>query len=210
MTFARIDGGGRWIRGVVLMVAMAAGLSACGAAAPDPEPAPAAAPQAVASADSRSARGRPVALVAEGTGDAAWVLPPAVPPLPPGVEFRARYTYPAADDDDLLDVQVFLTGTGAPTGLPIAPGSLISHFRMRVDRFQVSRQPEPNLLITGTVKSTPVPSPFGAIAGRLVAITAGFTEGATTTFTMLGGPVAGSHATFLPVATGSITFAGKD
>jgi hypothetical protein len=148
--------------------------------------------------------------VAEGTGDAAWVLPPAVSTLPPGLEFRARYTYPAADDDDLLDVQVFLTGTGAPTGLPIAPGSLISHFRIQVDRFQVSRLPEPNLLITGTVRSVPVPSPFGAIVGRLVAITGGFTEGATTTFTMLGGPVAGSHSTILPAATGSITFARGD
>ncbi len=203
-------GRGRWIRGVVFTLAMAAGLSGCGAAAPDSEPAPSAAPLAVGSAGSRSAPGRPIALVAEGTGDAAWVLPPAVPPLPPGLEFRARYTYPAADDDDLLDLQVFLTWTGAPTGLPIAPGFLITHLRIQVDRFQVSRLPEPNLLITGTVRSVPVPSPFGATVGRLVAITGGFAEGATTTFTMLGGPVAGSHSTTLPSATGSITFARRD
>lgn len=199
--------GSRW---GMLGLAVLAAISACGTATPDREPAPAAAPVASDLEASRAPARRPVGLVAEGTGDPGWVLPPAVPPLPPGVEFRARYTYPAPDDDDLLDVQVFLTGVGAPVGLPLPPQSVISHMRVKVDRFQVAWVPAPSLLITGTVTSTPVPSPFGDLVGRLVAVSAGFTEGDVTTFHQIGGPVAGSHATILPVATGSISFKRKD
>jgi len=113
-------------------------------------------------------------------------------------------------DEKRFDVAVFLTGVGAPTMLPIPAQNIISRLRAKVDRFQVSREPDWNLMITGRVKSTPVPSPFGPQIGRLLSVTAGFTEGTNATFSLLAGTVSGSHSTTLPLATGVIAFGDDD
>jgi hypothetical protein len=65
-------------------------------------------------------------------------------------------------------------------------------------------------MITGVVSATPTPSPFGPLVGRLVTVASGFTNGDTTTFQQIGGPVAGSHSTILPIATGTLRFARDD
>jgi hypothetical protein len=197
-------------------LALAMALGGCGAAPPAANleasavAAPAAAPALRQAGHSSDEGKRLVGLFAEGRVEPSWVLPSIVPTPPPGTEFRARYAWPAADDDEALDVQVFVTGVYAPIGLPLPPENVVSHLRARVDRVRVSRTPEPSLLITGVVRATPTASPFGPLVGRLVTVAAGFTEGDTTTFRQIGGPVAGSHSTLLPVATGSLRFARDD
>jgi hypothetical protein len=197
-------------------LALAMALGGCGATPPATSleafavAAPAAAPAPRQAGDSRDDGKRLVGLFAEGRVEPSWVLPSIVPALPPWLEFRARYAWPAADDEEALDLQVFVTGVEAPIGLPLPPESVISHLRARVERVRVSRTPEPNLMITGVVTATPTPSPFGPLVGRLVTVAAGFTYGDTATFQQIGGPVAGSHSTLLPVATGSLRFARDD
>lgn len=146
-----------------------------------------------------------VRFTAEGRADGRFVLPPAVPEPPPGLEWRARLAFPVGGKD-VLDAQVLLAPVGAPSGVP--PVFVVSQFRMRVDRFERSAVPEPNFSFSGKVIETPVPSPFGPIVGRLTSVTGGYTGGPDATFTLLGGPVAGSHATFLPVATGALVVDG--
>jgi hypothetical protein len=195
---------------------LAIALGGCGTAPPAASveasalAAPAAAPTPRQAGDSPDEGRRLVGLFAEGRVEPSWVLPSIVPGLPPGLEFRARYAWPAADGDEVLDLQIFVTGVDAPIGLPLPPENVISHLRARVDRVRVSRTPEPNLMITGVVSATPTPSPFGPLVGRLVTVAAGFTAGDTTSFQQIGGPVAGSHSTLLPVATGSLRFARDD
>jgi hypothetical protein len=204
------------VRWAAMALALAAALGGCGAAPPEATretsavAAPAAAPGPRRAGNSREEGKRLVALFAEGRVEPSWVLPSVVPALPPWLEFRTRYAWPAADDDEALDLQVFVTGVDAPIGLPLPPESVVSHMRARVDRVRVSRTPEPNLMITGVVTATPTPSPFGPLVGRLVTVAAGFTEGDTVTFQQIGGPVAGSHSTLLPVATGTLRFARDD
>lgn len=198
----------RLLRALLLLAGATACVAtgACGASAPDATADAQRVARAVSTATDRRVphRDRIEFLQAEGTIDPGWILPPtALPPLPAGLEFRARCIYP--DADGLLAVSVFVTGVGAPTMLPLPPASVVSQLQARVDRAWRSRQPEPNLLITGTVLSTPVPSPFGEQIGRLIAVTAGFTgTGSAASFSQLAMTVSGSHATTLPAATGAV------
>lgn len=214
----RHDGRGWTVRvgWAVPALALAMALGGCGATPPEASleasavAAPAAAPAPQRAGDSPDGGKRLVGLFAEGRVEPSWVLPSIVPAPQLGLEFRARYAWPAAEDDEALDLQVFVTGVDAPIGLPVPPDRVVSHLRARVDRVRVSRTPEPNLVITGVVIATPTSSPFGPLVGRLVTVAAGFTNGTTTTFQQIGGPVAGSHSTLLPVATGSLRFARDD
>ena len=209
MASSRHDSRFSWIFAPLVLTGLALVMFGCGGGVAAPTPAVASSGAASTEASSQPNGGRPVAFRAEGSGNPAWVLPPAVPPLPDGVEFRVRYLYPV-DDRNELELTVFLTGVGAPTMLPIPVQNIISQLRAKVDRFQVSREPDWNLMITGRVKSTPVPSPFGPQIGRLLSVTAGFTEGTNATFSLLAGTVSGSHSTTLPLATGVIAFGDDD
>lgn len=170
----------------------------------------------VSSADLGSARGRiahRVQMTAEGVVDFRFVIPaPDAPPInapppPPGLEYRARYTFPSGGDD-VMDVMIFAAPQGAPNGGP--PVFVISEFLIRTDRFETSHHPSNNLMFSGRVIATPVPSPFGEIIGRLASITGGYTAGPNASFTLLGGPVSGSHTTELPTATGSLVIRAED
>ena len=209
MALLQLDSRFSGIFAPLVFAGLAVVMAGCGGGAAAPTLAAASSGAASTEASSRSNGERPVAFRAEGSGNPAWVLPPAVPPLPPGVEFRVRYLYPV-DDGNELELTVFLTGVGAPTMLPIPAQNIISQLRAKVDRFQISREPEANLMITGKVKSTPVPSPFGPQIGRLLSVTAGFAEGTPATFSLLAGTVSGSHSTTLPQATGVIAFGSDD
>jgi hypothetical protein len=152
-------------------------------------------------------------MTAEGLVDFRFVIPaPDAPPInapppPPGLEYRARYTFPYGGED-VMDVIIFAAPQGAPNGGP--PVFVISNFRMRTDRFESSHSPSDNLMFSGRVIATPTPSPFGPIIGRLASVTGGYTAGPNATFTLLGGPVSGSHTTELPTATGSLTIRDED
>lgn len=202
---------------LVISAAVALGLAGggCGGSAPPSGSDAERVARAESTASERRAprRERIASFQAEGTIDPGWVLPPgAVPPPPEGLEFRARCVYP--DAEGLLDLSIFVTAVGAPTMLPLPPDdsiAVVSHLRARVDRAWVSRAPEPNLLITGAVLSTPKPSPFGPQIGRLVAVTSAFDgKGPEVTFSQLAFTVSGSHATTLPVASGAVGTTPQD
>jgi len=186
-----------------LALVMVAGLAGCGAGAPGPgELATGRQEQDLQATRPPVLRfAKRVQWFAEGSVDPAYVLPAAVPPPPPGTEWRARHTFPVGGQD-VLEVLVFLAPLGAPTGGPSL--FTVSQLRLQVDRFERSTTPAPNLAFSGRITETPVPSPFGPVIGRLASISAGYTPGPDPTFTLVGGAVAGSHATFLPLATGSL------
>jgi len=147
-------------------------------------------------------------MTAEGAVDFRFVIPVInAPPPPPGLEYRARYTFPYGGED-VMDVLIFAAPQGSPNGGP--PVFVVSNFRMRTERFEISHAPSNNLMFSGRVIATPVPSPFGEIIGRLASITGGYTAGPNATFTLLGGPVSGSHTTELPTATGSLIIRDED
>jgi len=157
---------------------------------------------------------RRVQLTAEGVVDFRFVIPaPDAPPInapppPPGLEYRARYTFPYGGED-VMDILIFAAPQGAPNGGP--PVFVISNFRVQTSRFETSHSPSNNLMFSGRVIATPVPSPFGPIVGRLTSVVGGYTGSSNaTTFTLLGGPVSGSHTTQLPTATGSLIIHGED
>lgn len=157
-----------------------------------------------------------LAMTAEGEIDFAFVLylvPPVPPSLPPGFvptgAPRARYTFPV-EHVDVIETFVFLPGllNGAPVEGPI------SLFYIAVDAVSISQatglvdgdRPAGTFAMSGKVISNPVESPFGDLTGRSAAIASGFVvdQNGAATFKLLGGPIGGSHATFLKEATGEL------
>jgi|SRR5215831_17885977 len=159
------------------------------------------------SAEGRSGLGRRVQLVAEGVVDLQFVIPPGVPAPPDGLEYRGRFLFPAGAAD-VLDAMIFVAPKGSANG--VEPLLVISRWLTRIDRFESSHSPENNLLLTGRVIATPVPSPFGPQLGRLAAYTGGYSAGRNATFTRFGGSLSGNHTTLLPTATGSLILHDED
>lgn len=149
-----------------------------------------------------------LSLTANGTVDLAYVVfnpnnPPTIPPLPPVLEVRGRFQFPYMDRD-ILETFVYV----APVGAPDTVVSPVSLFYSRIDHAQVAMPRSPgdlySLALLGSVIANPVTSPFGELAGLPTAVSCGFDQpGTATTFELMGGPVAGNHATFLPLAQGS-------
>jgi hypothetical protein len=151
-------------------------------------------------------------MMAEGATSDPYVLTvPDVPlpPLPPDLEYRVRYTFPY-QGRDLLDTLVFVAPKSLPIGVPVgALPFVVSRFITRVDHIRISdgaayqiRGLTGGLVLIGEVVEVLNPSPFGPLEGLQSAIGTGFIEGATATFKLLGGTNAGDHATFVPSATG--------
>lgn len=159
----------------------------------------------------RSSYSRGFQLFAEGTvTDFSLVWPaPEVPPLPPGTILRVRIAYPVRPHG-LLEFHTFVAAEQAPE----QPLAIITLFHMRVDNIGLSRTPAPNFGLFGQIVDNPVVdnpnhSPFGDLTGRLQMIYGEFDRpGDQTTFTLLGGAAAGSHATALRRATGSLNIKG--
>ena len=150
-------------------------------------------------------------LFAEGTvTDFSLVWPaPQIPPLPPGTLVRVRVEFPI-HGHDILEFHTFVAAENAPD----QPLLIVTLFHMRVDKIGLSETPAPNFGLFGQVIDNPVVdnpdhSPFGDLTGRVAIIYAQFdTPGDNTTFTLLGGASAGSHATALRTATGSLHIQG--
>jgi hypothetical protein len=150
-------------------------------------------------------------LSAAGTvTDFSLVWPaPQVPPLPPGTIIRVRIEFPI-DGKDLLGWQTFV----AAENVPDQSVFMITLFHLRVDKIGLSEAPASNFGLFGQVIDNPVVdnpdhSPFGDLTGRVGIVYGEFdVPGSSTTFTLLGGAAAGSHATALRTATGSLRIQG--
>jgi hypothetical protein len=150
-------------------------------------------------------------LSATGTVDdfsLTWPMPDF--PLPdPGVILRVRIEFPI-QGHDILEWTTFLAAQAAPD----KPLFLATLFRMRVDRILLSDTPAPNFGLCGQcIENPPVEnpnhSPWGDLTGRVQTIGGEFDEpGDHTTFTLLGGATAGSHAGAMGHVTGSLHIRG--
>lgn len=150
-------------------------------------------------------------LFAEGTvDDLSLIWPtPQFPPLDAGLIVRVRIQFPVTPHD-LLEWRTFVASETAP-GQPLVVVTLL---RVRVDDINLSTTPAPNFAMFGQVIDNPVVnnpdhSPFGDLTGRIQVIGGQFdTPGDNTTFTLLGGMAAGSHAGALRTARGSLRIHG--
>jgi hypothetical protein len=162
-------------------------------------------------------------FVAEAVVPLNFVLSPALPNIPAEIfqqlqagtlQARQRTTY--SPSRNILTVWIFTSNPQDP--LPTPSGSLpqpvaprtISLFEMAPEAILHSSTPSPNILFAGRITSNTVTSPFGNLTGATAAITLGYDTDEPGTFTMLGGTVAGSHATFSPTGRGTLRIAGDD
>jgi hypothetical protein len=153
-------------------------------------------------------------LVAEGiatadtvVGQAPLILPQAIiDALMNGSQLRVRIEYP--DPRKTATFYGFLAGPADPLPLPrLALGDprIFTVLRFEVQETLVAFSPQPAFTMLGRVAEETIPSPFfSGLLGRVAGITAGFQNEGQTTFTMLGGFVAGSHASYARVAYGTI------
>lgn len=150
-------------------------------------------------------------LFAEGTvTDFSLVWPaPQIPPLPPGTIVRVRVEFPI-QGQDILEFRTFVASESAPD----QPLLVVTLFHMRVEKIALSEAPAPNFGLFGQIIDNPVVdnpnhSPFGDLTGRVGIAYAQFdAPGDNTTFTLLGGAAAGSHASALRTATGYLHING--
>jgi hypothetical protein len=133
-----------------------------------------------------------------------WPAPP-LPPLGPGVIVRVHVDFPGRRRK-ILEFHSFV----ALETVPDDPLMTVTLFHMRVDDVALSSTPVPNFGLFGQVIYNPVVngnnhSPWGDLTGR-ISITCGKFDapGDHTNFTLLGGATAGSHASALWSATGSL------
>ena len=176
-----------------------------------------------------------IRFIAEGVVPLNFILSPApvdfsqLPPWLAGglmngsIEVRQRMTFRGqGPGKDVLSIQVYCIDASAPLPLPEAPPVIaipqsnpgdivtISLFLTQIEDLEVSNYPSPNFSLIGKGVKMIVPSPFGNLVGASAVYTAGVTayRDGTATFTMLGGSVAGSHATYSPQAEGAFYFRG--
>lgn len=150
-------------------------------------------------------------LSATGTVDdisLTWPMPD-FPLSDPGVIIRVRMEFPI-QSHDILEWTTFLAAEAAPDD----PQWIVTLFRMRVDRILLSDTPAPNFALFGQcIENPPVEnpnhSPWGDLTGRVQTIGGEFdAPGDRTTFTLLGGAAAGSHAGAMRHVTGSLRIRG--
>ncbi len=136
-----------------------------------------------------------------------WPAPP-LPPLEQGLIVRVHVDYPVRRK--LLEFHSFVALETAPD----EPLMTVTLFRMRVDSIGLSRMPLPNFGLFGPVVYNPIVndfnhSPWGDLTGRISMTSGEFdAPGDHTTFTLFGGATAGSHASALLSATGSLHIRG--
>jgi hypothetical protein len=154
-------------------------------------------------------------LLAEGIAQADTVVGPAPLQLPPtilaalqaGGQLRIRLVYP--EGHRIATFFGFLAGPADPppplASLEVNDPRVFTVLQFEIEREEVSFFPQPNFLLTGRLAAEVVPSPFfQGLTGRLAGITGGFAGEGNTTFSMLGGFVAGSHASYARTAAGRI------
>jgi hypothetical protein len=160
-------------------------------------------------------------FVAEAAVPLNFVLSPALPNIPAQIfqqlqsgdlQARQRTTYDPSRN--ILTVWIFTSNPNDPLPTPsanlpqpLAPRT-ITLFEIAPEAILQSNSPTPNILFAGRVVTNSVTSPFGNLTGGTAAITLGYDPDEPGTFTMLGGTVAGSHATFSPTGRGVLRIAG--
>ena len=134
---------------------------------------------------------------------------PQIPPLPPATILRIRINFPI-DGKDILEWQTYLAADNALD----QPLLMLTLYHLRVDSIGVSDTPAPNFGLFGQIIDNPVVdnpnhSPFGDLTGRVGIVYGQFdAPGDNTTFTLLGGAAAGSHASAITTATGFLHIRG--
>jgi hypothetical protein len=150
-------------------------------------------------------------LFAEATvTDFSLIWPtPQIPPLPSGAIVRVRLEFPI-NGHDILEWHTFIASENAPD----QPLLVVTLFHMRIDQIGLSETPAPNFGLFGQIIDNPVVdnpnhSPFGDLTGRVQMVSGEFdAPGDNTTFTLLAGATAGSHASAVRTATGSLHIEG--
>ncbi|MCC7375539.1 MAG: hypothetical protein IT581_12860 [Verrucomicrobiales bacterium] len=151
-------------------------------------------------------------LTAEGTVDDFTLVWPAptLPQLPDGTIIRVRIQFPV-NGRDIVEWSTFL----APANAPSQSLAVLTLFHLGVEKIILSDEPTPNFCLAGRVLDNPIidnpnHSPFGDLTGHAGMIYGGFDKpGNQTTFTLLGGAAAGSHASALRTAYGSLRYRGN-
>ena len=127
-------------------------------------------------------------------------IPFSIPPLPQNADIRVRTIFPYQERDVLYN-RVYVADLTDPTHTEMFP---VSEFMVAVEDIDVGDTPSNTLAFFCRVIANPVLSPFGVIVGRVCSMGCQFTEGNPASFEFIGGYVAGSHATFVPSATGEL------
>lgn len=118
------------------------------------------------------------------------------------VEIRVRWTYPVRRNVAVFTGFVALPGSPMPID---TPASVFTVLELEVYDTLVSATPENTFGLFGRFLREPVPSPyFPNLEGRIAAVTAGFENEGETSFKLVGGIAAGSHATYARHAKGVI------
>jgi hypothetical protein len=134
--------------------------------------------------------------------DFTLVWPAPQLPLPPDAVVRVRAKFPM-NGRDILEWHTFLD-------LASGQSLIVTLLHMRVDQINLSETPAPNFglfgqIIENPVVDNPLHSPFGDLTGRVGMVSSEFDEpGDNTTFRLFGAAAAGSHATALRTAQGSL------
>jgi hypothetical protein len=145
-----------------------------------------------------------------------FVLSPTPPAIPPDVfallmsgqlQARVRMRFPASRNRKILLTQVYITDPTWPIAAeqdpPQTTPPTLSLFETYIERVIVTRAPN-EVLLAGTVVSNRIITPFGDLTGMASATSFGFSGEGQATLSMLGGIVAGSHATYCPIGYGRI------
>lgn len=142
--------------------------------------------------------------------------PPTLPPIPPGSLIKMAVDFPWSEDSgaelkDVLQIRIYLV-----LPLPGAPEVNISRIHQRTDYIVIGQQPGQGnyFSVYGVIIANPDLSPFGQLTGLPSLNFGNFDKvaveaGDITNFTLLGGVVAGSHATAAPNATGVLRLKGS-
>jgi hypothetical protein len=162
-------------------------------------------------------------FVAEAAVPLNFVLSPQVPNIPADIfqqlqagTLQARQRVAFNPSRNILTVWIFTSDPDDP--LPTPSGSLppasaprtISLFEIAPEAVLQSSSPRPNILFAGRVTSNSVTSPFGNLTGSTAAVSLGYDPANAGTFTLIGGTIAGSHATFSPTGRGTLAITGGD
>ncbi len=164
-----------------------------------------------------------VKLQFSGTGDvpflpnASFIVAPGPPPqqlidlMPLLLAGALKISVTQKLVGNIFNAHVELQAGTNPPPLPFPLPLPISDFDTAVEAVTLGQSATPNrftFAVMGRVIRVNVPSPFGDLMGRTAAYSAEFDlpgEHDVTNFYFFGGFVAGSHSTWVPFATGTLT-----
>ncbi len=131
-------------------------------------------------------------------------------PLTSGVvEIRELVTY--SSTSKTLDVRAFLVQTGSPAVTPtgVAQSVVFESYTVDVQTITQSSVPRQSVTMTGVVRSTAAPSPFGNLVGAPVIFSFGYvpaTTGNTVAVSNTTLMIPGLFVAFAPTSSGTLVF----